>query len=151
LGSARPLFYVLQGALWAVGGVSFSAGRLLSLGFSAGLVVCTLLSVRALAVRRLETALGVVALGAIPAFAEEAVAGKSDVPSAAAVALVVALAWRERPGRTYPVFVGTAALLAVLTKPTVLLPLGAFMCFLFVRNRRRDAARSPIAVAAGLG
>ena len=32
--AARPVFYVLQGALWSATGVSFSAGRLLSLAFA---------------------------------------------------------------------------------------------------------------------
>jgi hypothetical protein len=153
LGSARPLFYLLQGGVWAVTGISFSAGRLLSLVFSAGLIACIWLLARTVALRRLDTALAVVALVAIPALSEEAVAGKSDVPAAVAVALVAALAWRDRPGRSYPVLVGAAALLAVLAKPTVLLPLAAFACFLFLRYRRRQPAvpRLPIAVAAGLG
>jgi hypothetical protein len=36
--SHRPLFYVLQGWVWAVTGVSFISGRLLGLGFCVALI-----------------------------------------------------------------------------------------------------------------
>jgi hypothetical protein len=151
LGSARPLFYALQGGLWSVTGVSFTAGRLLSLAFSAGLIGATWLLVRATSVRALDTAFSALLLVAITALAKEAIAGKSDVPAAAAVALAAALALRDRRNRAYPVLVGAISLLAVLTKPTAVLPLGALACLLCVRAWREEwSFRMPIAVAAGV-
>jgi hypothetical protein len=152
LGSARPLFYALQGAVWSVTGISFAAGRLLSLAFAVGLIAATWLLVRTVSVRTLDTALGVAVLVAIPALAEEAVAGKSDVPAAAGVALAAALALRDRKHRAYPVLVAVVALLALLTKPTAVLPLGVLACLLFLRARREGwSLRMPVALAAGVG
>ena len=152
LGSARPLFYALQGGLWSITGVSFVAGRLLSLAFTVALIAAVWLLVRSTSLRRLDIALGVAALVAIPAFAEEAVAGKSDVPAAAAVAVAAAFALRHRKHAAYPVLVAALTLLALLAKPTAILPLGALACLLFLRARREGwSRRMSFGVAAGVG
>ncbi len=152
LSSSRPLFYELQGSLWAVTGISFAAGRLLSLAFGLLLIGSTALLMRALARSVLELALAVAAVLAIDALAQEALAGKTDVPAAAMVAIVAALALRPPP-RFGRAAIALAALGAVLTKQTVLVPLLPLLFALLVWGRGGLRARfqGPAgALAAGL-
>ena len=152
LSSSRPLFYELQGSLWAVTGISFSAGRLLSLAFGLLLIGSMALLMRALARPALEVSLAVAAVLAIDVLAQEVLAGKSDVPAAAMVAIVAALALRPlaRFGRAAIVL---AAVGAVLTKQTVLVPLLPLLLALLVwgRGGLRARLQGPAgALAAGL-
>ena len=140
VGAARPLFFWLQGALWSVTGVSFVAGRLLGLGFAVALLGDAWLLTRAATGAALEAALAVIAIIAIPAFAQEAIQGKTDVPAAAAVAVVGWLALRSSDSRRATLLVGIAAFLAVLVKQTVFVPLAALALFVFFAGPRRTAS-----------
>ena len=148
-GSGRPLYYALQGALWAITGVSFTAGRLLSLAFAVLLVVAVAGLTRELVRNRPELRLAVplapLALLSIPAFSQEAVAGKSDVPAAAMVALTAWLALRRPTSVSGNVALGVVTALTVVTKATTLVPLVLLGAFLLVERDRRRA----IALAAG--
>jgi 4-amino-4-deoxy-L-arabinose transferase-like glycosyltransferase len=120
----RPLFYVLQGGLWGTIGVDDSSGRILSLLFSMLLVGALVWLVRE--ERDWGTFAGllaILALLATPVFAFQMVAGLTDVPVAAFIALAGALIWVRRPTPARAVAAGTAAALAVLTKPSALLAL----------------------------
>lgn len=144
-GSGRPLYYALQGALWAATGVSFTAGRLLSLAFAILLVVATVGVARELVRIRpdlgLVVALAPLTLLAVPAFAQEAVAGKSDVPAAAMVAFTAWLALRRPWSVRGRIALGVVAALTVVTKATTLVPLVFLGAFLLAdRDRRRAIA-----------
>jgi hypothetical protein len=115
--SARPFFLGLQGALWSVTGVSLTAGRLLSLGFALVAAIATSMLVR----RGQGRLLAFVAFLSIPVFAEEAIAGLTDVPAAAAVAAVAAVALAA-PFRRQWALTFVLALVGVLTKPSSVLP-----------------------------
>jgi hypothetical protein len=115
--ASRPAFFVLQGLLWSVTGVSFVVGRLLSLLFA----VCAVVGTACLVERKQGRALALVAFLSIPAFAAEAIAGKTDVPAAAGVAVAAAVALRA-PFPRQRELVGTLALLAVLAKPSSVVP-----------------------------
>lgn len=120
----RPLFYVLQGGLWGAIGVDDSSGRILSLLFSmllVGAVVWLVREERDWGI--LAGPLAMLALLATPVFAFQMVAGLTDVPVAAFIALAGALVWGRRPTPARAVAAGTAAALAMLTKPSALLAL----------------------------
>ena len=94
----RPLFYVLQGGLWGAIGVDDSSGRILSLLFSLllfGSLVWLVREERDWGI--LAGLLAMLALLATPVFAFQMVAGLTDVPVAAFIALTGALVWGRRP------------------------------------------------------
>jgi hypothetical protein len=144
--ASRPLFYELQGALWSATGISFTAGRLLSLAFALVLIGSVIYLQRALNAPPLETALAAAVVVAIPLFAQQALSGQTDVPAAAMVALAAALALRRPASRWTTAATVAAACAAVLTKQTVLLALVPFAVLLALLSRRRPAG----ALAAGL-
>jgi 4-amino-4-deoxy-L-arabinose transferase-like glycosyltransferase len=120
----RPLFYALQGWLWGAIGVDDSSGRILSLLFSmllVGAVVWLVREEREWGI--LAGLLAMLAVLAAPVFAFQTVAGLTDVPVAAFIALAGALVWGRRPSPTRAALAGLAALLAMLTKPSALLAL----------------------------
>jgi hypothetical protein len=149
--SARPLFYVLQGGVWAVTGISYTAGRLLSLAFAVTLIGATVTLVRRVTMGHHEPALAAALVVAIGPFGAEALQGKSDVPAAAAVAVAAWLAMRAAD-RWSLVFLAVAASLAMVTKPTVVTALGGLTVYLAVTGapplRRID--RRALALAAGM-
>ncbi|MBA3734361.1 MAG: hypothetical protein H0W90_04045 [Actinobacteria bacterium] len=120
----RPLVYVLQGWLWGLIGVDDSSGRILGLGFALLLMLSLVWLVRQ---QRdwgtLAGLLAMLALLATPVFAFQMVAGLTDVPVAAFVALTGALVWGRGPSARRACFVGAAAALAMLAKPSALLAL----------------------------
>ena len=157
LASARPLFYELQGGLWSVTGVSFTAGRILSLLF-AFLLLAGVAGLAYESARTRQSALGVASLAvagvvAVAPLDQEALAGLSDVPAAAMVAVTAWLAVRRRPlGGVWLLAVVTT--LAMLTKPTVTAPLLALGIVLLVSAWQapigdRHWAR-PVALFAGI-
>lgn len=153
LTASRPLFYELQGLIWNVTGISFTAGRLLSLAFALLLVASVFRLQLATTRSRLEAALAVAIVLAIPTFAQQSLSGQTDVPAAATVALVAALALRPARGRAGTIAVVVTAALAVLTKQTVLAALipFAFVLFAVTPGRLRDRLRAPVgALIAGL-
>ena len=148
-GAARPLFYAVQGLVWRVSGTSFTSGRLLSLGFALLLLVGVWGLVRRVTGDVVASSLALLVVIAVPTFTAEALMGQSDVPAAAMVAVVATLALRPAPvPRAWSAFVAASALLAVLTKPTVLIPLGSLAVYLIAT--RRDRRGSPWALAIGL-
>ncbi|MGZ4403725.1 MAG: hypothetical protein ACXVRI_12875, partial [Gaiellaceae bacterium] len=120
----RPLFYVLQGALWGAIGVDDSSGRILSLLFSMLLVGALVWLVREERDWGIFAGLlAMLALLATPVFAFQMVAGLTDIPVAAFIALAGALVWGRRPTPARAVAAAVAAALAMLTKPSALLAL----------------------------
>lgn len=144
--AARPVFYELQGLVWSVTGISFTAGRLLSLAFALLFVGSVGWLQRGLTGAPLETALAVAFALAIPVFAAQSLSGQTDVPAAAMVALVAALALRPPRGAGGTAALVVAAAAAVLTKQTVLIALVPFAVVLVALRLRAAGA----AVAAGL-
>jgi hypothetical protein len=141
LSASRPLFYELQGLIWRVTGISFAAGRLLSLAFALLLVASVFQLQRALTGSRFEAAVAAAVVLAIPTFAQQSLSGQTDVPAAAMVALAASLALRPARGRTGYAVVVVAAALAVLTKQTVLLALIPFALVLVAVTPGRWSTR----------
>lgn len=150
--AARPLFYELQGLLWWMTGVSFTAGRLLSLAFAVLLIVACFKLATNVGRSRLEGAIaGAIAIS-IPSFTGQSLSAQTDVPAAALVALAAALATRRCARRLDLVAVLGATTLAVLTKQTALLPLvplGLVLSFGSLREHRRVVVGAGAAVIAG--
>ena len=140
LAAARPLFYLLQGGVWSVTGVSFAAGRLLSVFFLLVLVAgVTALSFDrrvAPSVRRLQAGVAVLCLLSVTSLAQQSVSGLSDVPAAAMLAAVVAVALLDRATMGAAVALAFLTFGAMVTKPTVLASLlGLVIWFLIDRSR----------------
>lgn len=151
--AARPLFYELQGLIWSATGISFTAGRLLSLAFAVVLPASVYFLGARVTQKRLEAALALAVSLAVVPFAAQALTGETDVPAAAMVALVAALALRPPQGRKALAGLAVAALAAVLTKQTVLLalvPLAAFMLAGPLRELRDRVLGPAGALLAGL-
>jgi hypothetical protein len=150
--AARPLLYELQGLLWWMTGVSFTVARLLSLAFAVLLIVAVFKFATTLGRSRLEGAIaGAIAIS-IPSFTGQSLSAQTDVPAAALVALVAALALRARTRRLDLVAVAGAATLAVLTKQTALLalvPLGLALSFDSLRQHGRVIVGAGTAIIAG--
>ena len=148
--ASRPVFFILQGGLWSVTGISFVAGRLLSLGFAIVAVVAT----AAMVGRKDARVFGLIAFLSISVFAQQAIAGLTDVPAAAGVAAVAAAALAS-PFRVQRPLVLTLAALAVLTKPSSVLPAlaGLALALLIAEkpwSRSRVAASTSIWLYAGM-
>lgn len=150
--AARPLFYELQGLVWWVTGVSFTAGRLLSLAFAVLLIAAVFTLATTLGRSRLEGAFAGAISISIPSFTGQSLSAQTDVPAAALVALSAALAVRASARRLDLVAVAGATALAVLTKQTALLPLvplGLVLSFNSLREHRRLVVGAGTAVIAG--
>jgi 4-amino-4-deoxy-L-arabinose transferase-like glycosyltransferase len=151
--AARPLFYELQGLLWWLTGVSFTAGRLLSLAFAVLLIAAVFKLATTLGRSRLEGAIaGAIAIS-IPSFTGQSLSAQTDVPAAALVALSAALAVRASARRLDLVAVSGATALAVLTKQTALLPLvplGLVLSFGSLREHRRLVGAGTAVLAGAL-
>jgi 4-amino-4-deoxy-L-arabinose transferase-like glycosyltransferase len=149
----RPLFYVLQGWVWGVFGFHEPLGRILSGLFSLLLAGSLVWLVRSRDWGNLAAALAVLALISTPVFAGQVVAGLTDIPVAALVALAGALTWGRRPGVARAVVAGGASALALLAKPSALLALvGLALAHLVVNESWRSRLLSRVGpIAAGLG
>lgn len=149
--AARPLFYELQGVAWSITGISFTVGRLLSLAFALVLIGAVVRIVRGLGGGAVETGTAVVAVVAIPVFAQQALSGQTDVPVAATVALAAALTLRPPRARGSLAWIALAAFMAVLTKQTALVALVPLAIVLLVAapGDARARLRSPAAALAG--
>jgi hypothetical protein len=147
LASSRPIFYELQGALWSATGISFTAGRLLSLVFALLVPIGAYALARALGLSPLVRVLAVVAVVCIPAFDQNALSGETDVPAAALVALAAAAALRPTAARPGLLAVGSLAAAAVLMKQTSLIPLAPLAVYLLIEARTtspREVLRRPV-------
>src|SRR6478609_1028748 len=112
--ASRPLFFFAQGGLWAVTGVSFTSGRLLSLGFALTLLVAT-----SAAGRRVGRRVGAPGLCA----------------AIAALAIVAVCAWLAlRRGTTIgsAIALSAACTLALVTKPTTLAAVGGLGVWMLI-------------------
>ena len=118
----RPLFYVLQGWMWGIFGFSEVSGRILSGVFAALLLGALVWLLRDREWGRLAGLLAVIALLAVPVYAQHAISGLTDIPVAALVALSGALVW-QRPARWTAIAASAAAALAMLAKPSAFLAL----------------------------
>jgi hypothetical protein len=116
----RPLFYALQGWLWALVGFGEPSGRILSGVFSGLLVGALVWLVRGRPLGAAAGALVAMFTLAVPTFAEHVISGLTDVPVAAFVALAGALLWRLQATSMRAVSVAVVAALALLTKPSAL-------------------------------
>jgi hypothetical protein len=134
--ASRPLFFFAQGGLWAVTGVSFTSGRLLSLGFAVALLVATSAAGRRVGRRvgapGLCAAIAALAIISIPNFAAEAVAGDTDVPAAAIVAVCAWLALRRGTTIGSAIALSAACTLALVTKPTTLAAVGGLGVWMLI-------------------
>ena len=148
----RPLFYVLQGLVWAPFGVHEAAGRLLSLAFSVLLCWTLYALARRGGFAPLEALVPVLLVAAVPAFAGDVAAGLTDIPVAAllgATALAASAAAGSRAA------VGATALLAlatVLAKPSGLLGIAGLVVAAAIGSRnglRTRLTRVVIPLAAG--
>jgi len=153
--ATRPLFYELQGALWAATGVSFTAGRLLSLAFAMLLLAAVWWLAGGPDRDVMRAALAVVVIVSIPAFTDEALMGQTDVPAAAMVALTSALALAAAHRRGWAPALVVCACLSVLAKPITLTALVPLAAYLALRSGRRTPFRSrlrgpAVLVAGGL-
>lgn len=147
--ASRPVFLVLQGLVWWITGVSFVAGRFVSLAFAAIAVAGTSLLVD----RRQGRLLALTSFLSITLFATEAIAGKTDVPAAACMAAVAAVALRHPFRYQRPAVAGLAAV-AVLAKPSSAIPAlaGLVLALLVVEyplGRELRFASRVLAVCAG--
>src|SRR5439155_21167165 len=138
---SRPLFYALQGWLWAIIGHSDVSGRLLSGLFGLLLVGALAWAVSARPWGRLAAAVIGLLFVATPVFSNQVVSTLTDVFVAAFIALTGALLFRPLGGVwRRSVSVGSAAALAVLAKPSAVPALlGLALAQLLVREplRRR--------------
>lgn len=148
----RPLFYVLQGELWHVFGFHEWIGRLLSLLFTVIFVVAVTRIAYHWAGLLGGASCCVVAL-ALTDLAVHSSDGLTDVPTAATLAVVAAVLWTMRPGRTYTALLIFTSLIAVLTKPTGIIGCAALCVAHLIAPRieLRSRVRTQIApVAAGV-
>ena len=151
----RPLFYVLQGWMWGLFGFSEISGRVLSGLFSGLLLVALVWLVRDREWGRVAGALAALALIATPVYATHVVAGLTDIPVAALVALAGALVWSRRPGPARAVAACAVATLAMLAKPSALLALvGLVLGQVLLRESWRSRLvyrMAPVAGGIGIG
>ena len=153
----RPLFYVAQGLLWLGFGFHVTLGRLLSLAFSLVLLGSLVVLGRRTSLRTLGGVLAALVMILVVDFEKGVDAGLTDVPAAAMVALTAALYRPDSKWRSvrYAVL-GPAAFLAVVSKSTAVVAVGAFAVAEVLgpraELRRRAVALAPVAagILAGL-
>lgn len=152
LSVSRPLFYVPQGLIWRFVTEDESAGRMLSLGFAAILVVSVWLIARGLATEQPQRAffppLAVLALLSSAVLATYAAAGMTDVPVAAASAATAAALWSRLDVRLVVALAALGGATTVVAKPSGLLALGGLALATIVLRGR---ASVPGLVGVGLG
>ncbi|HEY2374049.1 MAG TPA: hypothetical protein VGH82_16130 [Gaiellaceae bacterium] len=151
----RPVFYFLQGTVWAILGFHQALGRLLSLGFSVTLVaaVAYVAARTVRSDRRFAGGLAAIVVVLTTSFTLDIVAGLSDIPVAAMVALTAAVLVTPRLGRAQAPLVVVAAAFATLTKPSALPALLGLVLALCLGGRAdlRRRAIGAVAVTAGMG
>lgn len=151
----RPVFYYLEGTLWAIFGFHQALGRLLALAFGVLLAGTLAFTAARSSPRRYGPAAAAIVLALLIAsypYERYLVSGLTDVPVAAMIMLTGAtlVAVRKRP-RLLPL-VAVTACLALLTKPTALaslLGLGAAV-LLGDRAGLRRRAYATAAIGAGM-
>jgi len=150
----RPLFYFLQGTLWALFGFHQALGRLLSLLFG-GLLAGALgyigwkTAPRRYAALTAALAVGLLTLSTV--FERYVVSGLSDVPLAAMVALTAGVLLVRARLRVSLPLLAAASCATVLTKPPGLVSLAALAGANLIgpRLELRGRARASVAIGAG--
>jgi hypothetical protein len=152
----RPLFYVLQGWLWAAFGFHVALGRVLSLLFSLALLsgVAWLAASTVRTHRKFAALLAVLLVLLIQPFAVYIAAGLSDIPVAAMLALTAACLVAPGLGRARLPLVAAGAALSILAKPSALPALVGLAAAILlgprVDLRRRSLAAAALAVGTGV-
>lgn len=146
----RPLFYFLEGTVWAVFGFHQALGRLVALAF--GIVLGGALSFaawRSVPRRYAPTAaaIAMALLGASTPFERFVVSGLSDVPVAAMLAATGALVLVSRSRPAAVPLVAVAACLSLLTKPTALASLLGLAAAVAIGSRAALLRRARVAGA----
>ena len=150
----RPLFYFLQGTVWAVFGFHQALGRVLSLLFSATLAGALGFIGWKTAGRRdaaLTAALAVGLLTLSPVFERYIASGLSDVPVAAMVALTAAIVFVRARLRVALPLLAAASAATVLAKPPGLVSLAALAGANLIGPTLERRRRATTSGAIGLG
>ena len=150
----RPLFYFLEGTVWAVFGFHQALGRLLALAFGMLLALALAYTAARSAPKRyalVSAASALCLLFAAQPYERYVISGLSDVPVAAMLAVTAALLAASRGHPRLLGAVGLAACLSLLTKPTALASLLGLTGAVIVGRRATLRARIPGGVALLLG
>ena len=150
----RPVFYVLEGTLWRIFGFHESLARLLGVAFGVLLAAALAYTAARTTPRRYAAAAAAIVVGlllAVSPFERFVVAGLSDIPVAAMLAVTGALALVRRRDRVRLPLLALSACLAVLTKPTALASLVGLAAAVLVGSRAGLSRRSPAAAAIAAG
>jgi hypothetical protein len=144
---SRPLFFVPQGWLWWLFGSHEYIGRLWSLAFFGLLVWSVFRFTRERALPPGAPWIAVILLFASPDVVQQALAGQTDVPVAALIALAGVLAFRvsSRPSTMALLAVVSAG--AIVTKATSLPALGALALAMLIGERAGLLQRLRVVVA----
>jgi hypothetical protein len=149
----RPLFYVAQGLAWRAVGYHEWVGRLLSVAFGAGFVLCACVLAgrlgRTAEQRRLLRGFALAGVLGSSVFATYVAAGMADVPVATAAAATALAMWSPGLGRTQLPLVALAAAATALAKPTGLLALAGLVLAAFVIPGGRRAIAGVAGIVAG--
>jgi len=153
---SRPLFYVPQGWLWWLFGAHEWIGRLLSLAFFVVLLWGVFSVARDRTLPATAPWLAVLLLFACPDVVLQAIAGQTDVPVAAMIALLALLLWRAPPGPRTAILIVLVAAAAVLAKATALPALAGLGAGMLLGDRaglldRLRWSILPLAIGTGLG
>jgi hypothetical protein len=138
LGSApysRPLFYVPQGYLWWAFGVHEWLGRLLQLAFTVVFVWSLARLARDRSLPGATPLIVCLLLLACPEVVRQAMAGQTDMPVAAMLALTAVGLWRMAPSPAGAAVIGLGALAAALGKPTAFPALGGLFLAHLIGSR----------------
>jgi 4-amino-4-deoxy-L-arabinose transferase-like glycosyltransferase len=133
---SRPLYFVPQGWLWELFGGHEYLGRLWSLIFF-GILLWAVF--RLTQTQRLPPAapwMAVILLFASPDVVQQALAGQTDVPVAAMIALAGLLAFRASSRPSMMGLLGLVCAAALITKATSLPALGALALAMLLGDRR---------------
>jgi hypothetical protein len=132
---SRPLFLVPQGWIWWLLGSHEYLGRLFSLAFFCALIWAVFRITREQVRVPGAPWLAVILLFACPDVVQQALAGQTDVPVAAMIALAGVLAFRASPTATSMALLTFVSAAAILAKATSLPALGALAVAMLIGSR----------------
>lgn len=149
----RPVFFFLQGTVWAIFGFHQALGRLVNLAFSVLLAAALgYLGLRSSPKHGvLCGALAVGLLVAVIPFERYIAAGLTDVPAAAMLAATAALLYAKRLGRAQLPVIALVACLTQLTKPSAFVSLGGLVAAALLGSRTGLRRRVSLAGAISVG
>jgi hypothetical protein len=144
---SRPLFFVPQGWLWWLFGSHEYIGRLWSLAFFALLLWSIHRFARERALPPGAPWIAVILLFASPDVVQQALAGQTDVPVAALIALAGLLAFRASSRPSTVALLALVSAGAIVTKATSLPALGALALAMLIGERAGLVQRLRVVVA----